>query len=227
MHNFQDAPPLQQQQVYPLTQPKGLKVLANFFSYLFHPLFISLYVAGYLIYFYPYAFARYDDKQKLLTLAFVFSITAFFPALTVFLLWRLKFANSIFLRTQKERIIPYVASITYFFWAYYVSKNMPGSPGIMTFFFLGTFLAASAALMANNYFKISMHAIGVGGAATFMILLGVVSAEAITVPIAIATIVAGVVCTSRLIVSDHHPYEIYWGLIIGALCQTIACYFVM
>ncbi|GEO11469.1 hypothetical protein SAE01_39650 [Segetibacter aerophilus] len=104
---------------------------------------------------------------------------------------------------------------------------MPGGPSVMTFFFLGTFLAASAALMANNYFKISMHAIGVGGAATFMMLLGVVSGEPITIPIAIATIIAGVVCTSRLIVSDHHPYEIYWGLIIGALCQSVACYFVM
>jgi hypothetical protein len=227
MQDFQGAQPIQPTQVYPLPQPKSLKILANFFSYLFHPLFISLYVAWYLVYFYPYAFARYDDKQKLLTLAFVFSITAFFPALTVFLLWRLKFASSIYLRTQKERIIPYVASITYFFWAYYVSKNMPGSPSVMTFFFLGTFLAASAALMANNYFKISMHAIGVGGAATFMILLGVVSGETISIPIVIATIISGVVCTSRLIVSDHHPYEIYWGLIIGALCQSVACLFVM
>ena len=227
MQDFQEVAPLQQLPAYPVPQPKFLRVLGSFFSYLFHPLFISVYVAAYLIYYYPYAFARYDDKQKLLTLAFVFSITTFFPALTVFLLWRLKFASSIYLRTQKERIIPYVASITYFFWAYYVSKNMPGSPVIMTFFFLGTFLAASAALMANNYFKISMHAIGVGGAATFMMLLGVVSGEPISIPIVIATIIAGVVCTSRLIVSDHHPYEIYWGLIVGALSQSIACYVVM
>ena len=216
-----------QTQVYPLPQPVVLKKFGNFLSYLFHPLFMSIYVAAYLIYYYPYAFARYDHKQKLLTLAFVFSITTFFPALTVFLLWRLKFASSIYLRTQKERIIPYIASITYFFWAFYVSRNMPGSPQIMTFFFLGTFLAASAALMANNYFKISMHAIGVGGAATFMILLGVVSGEPISIPIAIATLIAGLVSTARLVVSDHHPYEVYWGLSIGAVCQAIACYFIM
>lgn len=221
------TPAYPNQEVYPLPQPQILKVLGSFFSYLFHPLFISVYVATYLIYFYPYAYARYDDRQKLLTLAFVFSITTFFPVLTVFLLWRLKFASSIYLRTQKERIIPYVASITYFFWAFYVSRNMPGSPQAITSFFLGTFLAASAALMANNYFKISMHAIGVGGAATFMILLGVISAEPITIPIATATLIAGIVCTSRLLVSDHHPYEIYWGLIIGAICQLVACYFIM
>lgn len=227
MHDIQSTQPLEKQPLYPLAQPKILRVLGSFFSYLFHPLFISVYVAAYLIYFYPYAFSRYDHKQKLLTLTFVFSITTFFPALTVFLLWRLKFASSIYLRTQKERIIPYVASITYFFWAFYVCRNMPGGPQIMTFFFLGTFLAASAALMANNYFKISMHAIGVGGAATFLILLGIVSGEPISVAIAVATIITGIVCTSRLLVSDHHPYEIYWGLVLGALSQLVACYFIM
>src|SRR4051794_13779815 len=208
-----------QQNPFPLPQPRILKVLGSFFSYLFHPLFISVYVAAYLIYIHPYDFAVFDQKQKLLRLISVFLITAFFPAITVFLLWRLKFADSIYLRTQKERIIPYVASITYFFWAFYVSRNLPGSPAAMTFFFLGTFLAASAALMANNYFKISMHAIGVGGAVAFMVLVGVASGVTMAVPIVTATLITGIVCTSRLLISDHHPYEVYWGLILGILSQ--------
>lgn len=216
-----------QQAVYPLPQPKLLKAAGSFLSYVFHPLFISAYIAAYLIYLHPYEFAVYDHRQKALRLISVILITTFFPAITVLLLWRLKFVNSIYLRTQKERIIPYVASITYFFWAFYVSRNMPGSPQVMTFFFLGTFLAASAALMANNYFKISMHAIGVGGAAAFMVLLGLGTGETMGVPIAIATLIAGVVCTARLLVSDHHPYEVYWGLILGVLSQMVAFYFIM
>ncbi len=212
---------------YPLPQSHFLRISGRFFSYLFHPLFIPVYVAAYLIYLHPYSFAVFDSKQKLLRLISVFVITAFFPAVTVFLLWRLKFADSIFLRTQKERIIPYVASITYFFWAFYVSRNLQGTPESMTSFFLGIFLAASAALMANNYFKISMHSLALGGAAAFMILLGIVSGEAIGLPMAIATLIAGVVCTARLIVSDHHPFEIYAGVIVGAGCQAVACLFIM
>lgn len=218
---------LEKQLIYPLPQPRFLRVLAGLFSYLFHPLFIPVYIAAYLIYLHPYSFAVFDSKQKFLRLVSVFVITAFFPAITVFLLWRLQFASSIFLRTQKERIIPYVASIIYFFWAFYVSKNLPGTPQIMVFFFLGTFLSASAALMANNYFKISMHSLAVGGAVTYMILLGIISGEPMGVPIAVATLGTGLVCTSRLIVSDHHPYEIYWGLILGILCQLIACYVII
>jgi hypothetical protein len=157
----------------------------------------------------------------------VFVITAFFPAITVFLLWRLQFAESIYLRTQKERIIPFVASIIYFFWAFWVSRNLPGTPPAMTFFFLGVFLSTSAALMANNYFKISLHGLGVGGAVAFMILLGMVTSEPMGKIISLTTIITGMVATSRLIVSDHHPMEVYWGLIVGGVCQLVAFYFIM
>lgn len=218
---------IQKQSVYPLPQPQILKLLGRFFSYLFHPLFIPLYVAAYLIYLHPYSFSILDSHQKFIRLLSVFVITAFFPAFTVFLLWRLQFSETIFLKTQKERIIPYVASIIYFFWAFYVARNLVGTPAVMVSFFLGTFLCASAALMANNYFKISMHALAVGGAATYMILLGIVSAEPMGLPIAITTLVTGIVCTSRLVVSDHHPMEIYWGLLLGALSQLVACYFIL
>jgi hypothetical protein len=218
---------IEKQIAYPLAQPQILKLLSRFFSYLLHPLFIPLYVAAYLIYLHPYSFSVFDPNQKFIRLLSVFVITAFFPAFTVLLLWRLQFSQSIFLKTQKERIIPYVASIIYFFWAFYVARNLEGTPAVMVSFFLGTFLCASAALMANNYFKISMHALAAGGAATYMILLGIISGEQMGLPIAIATLATGIVCTSRLIVSDHHPMEIYWGLVLGALSQVVSCYFIL
>ena len=218
---------IKKQEIYPFPQPQILKLLGRLFSYVFHPLFIPLYVAAYLIYLHPYSFSVFDSKQKFIRLLSVFVITVFFPAITVFLLWRLQFARSIFLRTQKERIIPYVASIIYFFWAFYVARNLEGTPAALVSFFLGIFLCASAALMANNYFKISMHALAAGGAATYMILLGITSGQPMGIPIAIATIVTGITCTSRLIVSDHHPFEIYSGLIIAAISQLVACFFIM
>lgn len=211
----------------PLPQPAYLRALARFFSYVFHPLFISVYVAAYLIYVHPYSFAVLGEKEKLLRMISVFVITVFFPAVTVLLLWRLQFADSIFLRTQKERIIPYVASIIYFFWAFFVTRNLPGTPQIMSFFFLGSFLSVSAALMANNYFKISMHSLAVGGATMYLLLLGLYSGEPMGVPIAVATLITGIVCTSRFVVSDHYPFEVYWGLALGAASQMVAYYIIM
>jgi hypothetical protein len=215
------------QTVYPLPQPLPLKLAGRLISYVFHPLFIPVYISAYLIYLHPYTFAALQPEQKFIRLISLFVITCFFPAVTVFLLWRLKFAGSIFLRTQKERIIPYIASIIYYWWAFYVSRTLPGSPLILTFFLLGLFLSVSAALMANNYFKISMHGLGVGGAMAYFILLGMVTTEPMGAIIAIVTLITGVVCTARLIVSDHHPMEVYLGLILGALCQMIGYWVIM
>ena len=215
------------EQTYPHPQPKSLRLLGKIVSYIFHPLFIPAFVVAYLIYLHPYAYTALNEKQKMMKLISFSVITVFFPALTVFLLWRLKFADSIFLRTQKERIIPYVATITYFFWAWYVSNNQPENPQEIIFFLLGLFICASAALMANNYFKISMHGLGVGGAWAFIILVAWITNEPMGIPVSVATVIAGLVCTSRLLVSDHHPAEIYWGVFLGALCQFIAWWIVI
>ncbi len=212
---------------YPLPQPTILKLIARFISYVFHPLFIPTYVCAFLIFKYPYSFPTFDEKEKMIKLISIFIITAGFPAITVFLLWRLQFADSIFLRTQKERIIPYVASTIYFFWAWYVSRNQPSNPPTLVFFLLGLFLSTSAASMANNYFKISMHALGVGGGVMFMILLGISGTASIGLPISVATIIAGIVCTARFLISDHYPGDVYSGLFLGALCQLVAWYIVM
>ncbi len=218
---------MQNNLTYPLPQPKGVRIAATVFSYIFHPLFIPFYVIAYLIFLHPYSFPSLQHDQKVLKLISFFVITVFFPAFTVFLLWRLQFISSIMLRTQRERIIPYVASIIYFFWAWYVSKNQGGNPLILVSFLLGLFLTTSAALTANNYFKISMHAMGAGGAMAFMILVGINTFDPMGIPITVATIVAGLVCSSRLAISDHDPMEIVWGFFLGALFQVIACWVVM
>ena len=215
------------QAAYPLPQPWPLKLAARLVSYIFHPLFIPVYISAYLIYKYPYSFAALQPEQKLLRFISLFIITCFFPAVTVFLLWRLKFAESIMLRTQKERIIPYVACIIYYWWAFYVSRTLPGSPAILTYFLLGLFLSVSVALMANNYFKISMHGLGVGGAVAYFMLLATVSTEHIGPALALVTVLGGMVCTARLIISDHHPMEVYTGVLVGAICQLVGFWVVM
>ena len=89
----------------------------------------------------------------------------FFPLVTVFLLKQLKFISSFFLHTQQDRIIPYIACGIYFFWMYMVLRNNENIPKILTQFIFGVFISSSVALIANIYFKISMHAIGMGGLA--------------------------------------------------------------
>jgi len=204
-----------------------VKILAHLFSYLFHPIFIPLYAVAFLVFIHPSYFSGFSMAAKKQTLLIVFMNAVAFPILAVVLLKAVGFIQSIFLKTQKDRIIPYMACGIFFFWAYLVFKNQTNYPLILSSFLLGVFLASSAALLANIYFKISMHATGVGGLLGIFLLIMKSNTMLMTWPLCIAIAITGLVCTARLLISDHSTKEIYIGLIAGLLSQFVAAIVVL
>jgi len=204
-----------------------VKILAHLFSYLFHPIFIPLYAVAFLVFIHPSHFSGFSMAAKKQTLLIVFINAVAFPILAVVLLKAVGFIQSIFLKTQKDRIIPYMACGIFFFWAYLVFKNQTNYPLILSSFLLGVFLASSAALLANIYFKISMHATGVGGLLGIFLLIMKSNTMLMTWPLCIAIAITGLVCTARLLISDHSTKEIYIGLIAGLLSQFVAAIVVL
>jgi membrane-associated phospholipid phosphatase len=144
---------------------------------------------------------------------------------SVLLLKALGFIESIYLKTQKDRIIPYIACGIFFFWAFTVFKEQTKYPIVLVVFILGIFLASSAALLANIYFKVSMHAIGMGGLLGIFAVLFYNNNLSMAWPLALVLIVSGLVCTARLLLNTHTPKDIYVGLLIGIATQIAANYF--
>ncbi|MBE7171441.1 MAG: phosphatase PAP2 family protein [Williamsia sp.] len=208
--------------IIPVRQPPFVRFFAHLFSYIFHPLFIPSYTALFLIFVHPYVFPDSNPKIKILRSISVVLMTAFFPAFSVFLLKQLGFVKSIFLKTRKERIIPYVISMFFYFWIFYVSLNLRDSPLLFKVMLLGVFLACIAAYMANIYYKVSMHAVAMGSFLTFFILLALQGNFFMGLYLSIATLITGAVCTARLVVSDHHPFDVYSGFLMGAIMQGVA-----
>lgn len=204
-----------------------VKILAHIFSYLFHPIFIPIYAVAFLVFVHPSFFSGFSIAAKKQTLLIVFINAVAFPILAVVLLKAVGFIQSIFLKTQKDRIIPYMACGIFFFWAYLVFKNQTNYPLILSSFLLGVFLASSAALLANIYFKISMHATGVGGLLGIFLLIMKSNTMLMTWPLCIAIAITGLVCTARLLISDHSTKEIYIGLMAGLLSQFVAAIVVL
>ena len=200
----------------------AIRFPAQIVSVLLHPLFVPVYITAFLAYIHPLVFAGLNDFDKARFLASVFVNLTLLPAVTVFLLRRLKFIQSIQLNTQKERIIPYAAALIFSFWAWNVFRNVTYAPTAFVQFLLGTFIAVIAAWLANIYFKISMHALAAGGMLYFITNICLQLDGGSGLYIAVAIFLAGIVCTSRLIVSAHRPFEIYAGLILGAASQWIA-----
>ena len=199
-----------------------LRVFGEIISYVFHPLFIPGYITAYLLYIHPLAFAGETDIRKHLKLISVVLSTALLPAFTVFLLRQLGFVQSIQLRSKKERIIPIVASMVYYFWIFYVSRNLPDNPPELVQMLCAVFISSIISLTANNFIKVSLHTIAMGVLAGFFIHLAWVSIVPVGVALSIAVLVAGLVASARLMVSDHTVRELVWGFAIGLVSMIIA-----
>jgi len=201
-----------------------VRFFAHFFSFIFHPLFIAAYVTAFLIFVHPIAFAGFDPKLKMFRLISVFFVTVFLPFFSIFLLLRLRFISSVYLRTARERVIPYAIVMIFYFWIWYVFYKLD-SPPVIVHFLLGAFLAVCAAWMCNIFYKISIHSVAMGGLLMFFLLFSFHDSYASGVYLSLATLIAGLVCTSRFIVSDHSAFDIYTGLLTGMLTQFIAWQF--
>ena len=128
------------------TWPAPVRFFGHLVSFIFHPLFIPSYITAFLIYSDPYAFAGMSEKGKMFKLISVVFSTAFLPLFSVALMKQLGFINSIFLRSQKDRIIPYIVCMIFYFWAWYVSKNLHDSASL-TAMLLAVFLSCIAGMM--------------------------------------------------------------------------------
>lgn len=199
-----------------------LRGIAKCLSYIFHPLFVPLWVALFLTYIHPTAFAGFSFPERRQVLLIIGLNLVFFPLLTVLLLKALGFIDSFYLESQRDRIIPYIAAGIFYFWAYTVFRQQPQYPLLLTSFILGAFLAASAALILNIYFKVSMHAIGIGGWLGIFLVLAWQNSMQMTWPLASVILITGLVCSSRLLLGKHQPGDMYAGVLVAVLFQLIA-----
>ncbi len=204
------------------TQPKVVKYVAHLLSYVLHPLFIPTYFFLFLMQVLPFEFVGISEWQLKMRLFSVAWLTAFFPAFAVFLLWRLKLSDSIFLRTQKERIIPYVITMFFYWWMYYLSRNFTDQPIALKFFYLGIFVASAIGMTVNNFIKVSLHAMGIAGLTMAVILVSIFYPVNNAVWVLLAILLTALVISARLVVSDHTKKELIVGLFIGVFTQVAA-----
>lgn len=203
-------------------QPAPVRMCATIISYIFHPLFIPVYIAWFLVTIQPHLFASFTTAEKMITVFRFFIMYSFFPLVTILLAKALGFLQSIYLKTQKERVIPYIACGIYYWWMWNVLRNQPEFSREIVMLSMAIWIAASIGLLANISMKVSMHAISMGVMATFILLLGLSHPDGYGIYISVALLLTGLVCTARFIVSDHSQKEVYTGLLVGIVSQLIA-----
>jgi hypothetical protein len=202
----------------------AIRTAAKIISYLFHPLFIPVYMGWFFIHELR-LFSGLDAwRQTLLLIQFFVNYTLL-PLVTVLIAKGVGFIETIYLKTQRDRIIPYIAVMIFYFWVWYVFRNQ-GFPKEVVLFSLAAFLSVCLGVFVNSFFKVSMHALSLGVVITLLIILSLGSTANLGPYVSIGLLITGVVCTARLVLNDHKPFDVYAGLLLGAFAQVIAWVFV-
>lgn len=202
----------------------GLQIWATIISYVFHPVFMPSVMAFVLYKLMPTSFAGINAFTFGKIMLPIILNTLFFPLVATALIKAVGFIDSIKMENPKDRIIPLIATMIFYFWAYNVFKNID-APLILRVLLLGSFWGIIVLFMINIFFKISMHTTAAGGAVGIMIVLIMVSPVNMILPFFIALLVAGLIGTARLLLKAHSSGEVWLGYIVGILVQVGAYWY--
>jgi membrane-associated phospholipid phosphatase len=192
-----------------------MKLFANIISIVFHPLLMVTY--GMLLALSFTYLAIYPLTLKLCLMGVVFCCTVAAPGLIITLMVKSGVADDMELTNRRKRVIPYLLFITSNMTCFYYLFKMQFPFWILSMF-IGVCVSLITALCINFVWKISIHALGVGG------LLGAIMGVAriqMTNPyglLILVIMVAGLVGTARIILEKHTPMQVYTGFLLGLIC---------
>lgn len=214
------------------TNSKVLRVLANVVSYLLHPMFAAVMMTYMLYLLSPVTFVQYEKNDQVvfgggidLVLIQIAISTIVFPVIVVLILKGLGMIESIQMRTRKERIIPLIASMVFYWWVSHVFKSND-APVILQTVLRGAYWSLILVFLASIFFKVSMHTAAAGGMLGILTILLVTSPVEMSIPFFIGILVAGIIGTARMLLGAHTQFEVWIGYALGFVAQFAAYWWI-
>lgn len=199
-----------------------MKKILPLFSYLFHPLFISVYA---VILFFLYGKHTFTYEEVYLVIIQIVIITIFIPVTVYYLLLSLNFVDSIMLAHKNQRRLPLLIHAVLLLILIRKSITMEYFP-ILYFFFLASLISTFLAfLFLFTKYKVSLHQLAISSFTVFVVAISLhfnVRMLEVIIPLIICN---GLVASSRLVMKAHTTTELILGGLIGAIPQIGLLYF--
>ncbi|WP_309608162.1 hypothetical protein [Flavobacterium sp.] len=199
-----------------------MKKILPFFSYLFHPIFISVFATV----FYFLVSERYFIYETIfLYIIQVLIITVFIPLIFFYLLIISKKIDSIMIANVSQRKIPLLMQILLLSILSFKTFTLDVIPELFYFFLGSIFSSLLALILVFFHKKISLHMLGVSALTLFCVAGSIHFQIKEVVFVTILLLCNGLVASSRLYMKAHSSEELVLGYTIGVIPQIILLYF--
>lgn len=196
------------------------KNIARIFSYVLHPLIMTS--LGMLILFHSgTSLSVLQPEVKRIALIVTALFTFVFPASMIIMLFLTKVISNIELQERKERILPVALAILMYMFTFFIMKGIPQLSGGHIVFLFCPPAALFITLVLNNFFKPSIHMLGIGMLCGTILILIIFYGASLQGLFILAVLASGVLGTSRLILQFHKPLEVLSGFATGFLVTLI------
>ena len=224
----------------PAVQPKAnpfLRGIAHVLSVLTHPLLQVTYILLLLLAVNPYLFGVNTYKDQLPLIALVFGTSFLIPLLVVLMMRGLEMISDIMMPNRKDRTIAMLAVGTLYLGLFAFCRQASEVPVVYTALVLGSVSGLFAGFFVNQFSKVSLHALGMGGfLGAIVVMLRLFTHQTLSISLwggmemqlsvltllILGILLAGAVGTARLILEAHRLEDVFGGFMLGFVTMGIS-----
>ena len=197
--------------------------ISKILSFIFHPIFIPTYSLFLIFMLVPYFsdFTTISQKKQIIELSVIF--TLLLPILSILVLKKIKVIDSLSMENKEERRWPLLFTIGWNYMLFNLLVTIQAHYLIIRLI-LGAMLILFIAIIISNFWKISLHMLGIGGLVGVFCALNFLLGGYISL-IVILLFFSGLVGYSRINENAHNLNQIYCGFIIGVIIELTVLVF--
>ena len=162
-----------------------------------------------------------NDKE-LQWLGIVFYSTLFMPLFVIFLLKMIKFIKSFEMETAKERYIPLIACMSFYFWVFWIFNMSLKAPDWILIFLLSSFITMVLLFLFTIFNKVSLHVGAASAVFFYSLFLNIATGFQDIIFLITTSVVFGLVWYARQSLKAHTKPQLITGAILGAVASLIA-----
>lgn len=210
--------------------------VAKIGSVVFHPIFLPMLMAYIILASSPFRYPLGTDRFFVpLLITGIFTIA--YPLLMLLICLGLGLVKSIELQDRRDRILPYIASMVFVFWAYFMMRKggdpVIGEISILTHhnplfeaMFLGIFFTLVLLLLATLFWKVSAHS--ASSVALILLVYHITPYANVSVLswFILSVVIAALSAAFRLHLRAHDLGQIIIGWVLGISGMSLGFYVV-